>query len=60
MGDRMTRIASVKTDCLSGGNAANRVGLFHNDPSFKSIGECPITLIIGVWLTLEMGSKSYL
>lgn len=48
MGDRMTCIASVKTHCFQGGNAVNRVGLFHNDPSFKSTGECPISLIIRV------------
>lgn len=59
MGDRMTRIASVKTDCFQGGNAANRVGPFYNDPSFKSTSECPLSLIIRLWLTLDMRSKSY-
>lgn len=41
MGDRMARLASVKTRCSQGGNAANWVGPFHNDAALNASAECP-------------------
>lgn len=43
MGDRIALLASVKTHCSQGGNAANWAGPFHNDAALKSTAECPIS-----------------
>lgn len=56
MGDRMTSLASVKTHCSQGGDAANWVGPLPNDAPLKSTAECPISFIIESSLQCKWGA----